>query len=847
MSFLDKKMNAPKQRTLFEVWGQDKINPTTAGGLGEALDDDEDDLIYAEAMDQTMNQLASTSVLQGVDASDTPGFDVSAGGTWIYPTNYSMRDYQFTIVQAALFNNTLVVLPTGLGKTFIAAVIMYNYYRWYPQGKIVFMAPTRPLVAQQRKACYDVMGIPQSDTIEMTGTMASKEGTNRFCHHFCLWQLSCPVVRELHIYNKQFRMLALSATPGGDLKVVQQVLTNLLVSHVELRSDDSPDITPYTHERLVEKHVVSLGPELTALRDKYLQVVGVVVRRLSNNYVLRCNNLLSLSKFQLLRAREEFRQNPPSSLPRGQYGTVEGDFAMCTSLYHGLELLVLHGIKSFHNFLQGILEGVKSNPRTRAELMRNQAFIEIMEHVQAKYSVSSSQVDNNRASQATRAGASLAGTLASPRIYSHPKIEKLEKIVVDHFRQNQSANTRVMIFSQYRDSVAEIAAVLRRHAPTVRVMSFVGQSTASKSTKGVTQKEQMKVVREFREGGYNTIVATCVGEEGLDIGDVDLIVCYDAHKSPTRLVQRMGRTGRKRQGKIVMLVTEGKEEQTYNTSQQSKRSVHRALLAGCRGKRLMLAANPRMLPRGLTPAVHKMHMTVAIAPQEEEDEKQQRKGRRRRGGDGSRQEGRAGSANVLGLFAKKAKQEGEFLTEEELAYWGENFQVPDSDVAVLPRRPRWISLKSYSENEMDRDVSVAGKQQKLSLTEWIPWQNQLQKTGSVGHSRTTRDYVNLNTFMEVQAQLGRMSAGTSWGRMRTCTGRRWLPNINTADVLQPGERNLAGAGGEGNSSQVLARSFRRHHRVTTGPVAKVERAGAKKRRRIKTAVLSADEFKRTRR
>jgi len=73
----------------------------------------------------------------------------------------------------------------------------------------------------------------------------------------------------------------------------------------------------------------------------------------------------------------------------------------------------------------------------------------------------------------------------------------------------------------------------------------------------------MQVMREFREGGYNTLVSTCIGEEGLDIGDVDLIICFDAHKSPIRLVQRMGRTGRKRHGRIVMLVTEGKEEQVW--------------------------------------------------------------------------------------------------------------------------------------------------------------------------------------------------------------------------------------------------------------------------------------------
>lgn len=61
-------------------------------------------------------------------------------------------------------------------------------------------------------------------------------------------------------------------------------------------------------------------------------------------------------------------------------------------------------------------------------------------------------------------------------------------------------------------------------------------------------------------------MATCVGEEGLDIGEVDLIVCFDAHASPIRLVQRMGRTGRKRDGRIVILVTEGKEEQVLRRS-----------------------------------------------------------------------------------------------------------------------------------------------------------------------------------------------------------------------------------------------------------------------------------------
>merc|ERR550539_1457517 len=100
-----------------------------------------------------------------------PGFDLEAGRTWIYPTNMSIRKYQMDIVKSCLYENTLLCLPTGLGKTFIAAVAVYNYYRWYPQGKIVFMAPTKPLVAQQIEACYNIMGIPQSDTCEMTGNV----------------------------------------------------------------------------------------------------------------------------------------------------------------------------------------------------------------------------------------------------------------------------------------------------------------------------------------------------------------------------------------------------------------------------------------------------------------------------------------------------------------------------------------------------------------------------------------------------------------------------------------------------------------------------------------------------
>lgn len=71
---------------------------------------------------------------------------------------------------------------------------------------------------------------------------------------------------------------------------------------------------------------------------------------------------------------------------------------------------------------------------------------------------------------------------------------------MDHFKRCQPSDndapteTRVMIFSQYRESVQEIADMFTFHAPLVRVMSFVGHGASGKSTsKGLTQKEQTEV------------------------------------------------------------------------------------------------------------------------------------------------------------------------------------------------------------------------------------------------------------------------------------------------------------------------------------------------------------------
>ena len=243
----------------------------------------------------------------------------------------------------------------------------------------------------------------------------------------------------------------------------------------------------------------------------------------------------------------------------------------------------------------------------------------------------------------------------------------------------------------------------------------------------------LQVVRNFRQGGYNTLVATCVGEEGLDIGEVDLIVCFDAHKSPIRLVQRMGRTGRKRSGRIVVIVAEGKEEQIYLKSQSNKTSIHRAIRDGCKSLQFYQAV-PRMVPRHIHPEVHKMHMSIDAYV----DPKAGKSGRavRERGGQ-----------SRLSFGPTKKDPKGVYLTDSELEYWSKNFALSDRDSKAIERAvdrcvsqpPSLMSIAqlnakrgketthsslhnvSFGVNtSMNSSVSQSGR--SLSLSRWVHWQ-----------------------------------------------------------------------------------------------------------------------------
>ncbi|XP_064919069.1 Fanconi anemia group M protein isoform X3 [Columba livia] len=713
-------------------------------------------------------------------AEPAPGFCEAAGSIWIYPTNYPVRGYQERMARAALLGNTLVCLPTGLGKTFVAAVVMYNFYRWFPSGKVLFLAPTKPLVAQQMEACARVMGIPGRHMAEMTGgtqALSRKElwatkrvffltpqiMVNDLCRGTCPAvevkclvideahkalgnHAYCQVVRELIKYTHQFRVLALSATPGGDTKAVQQVISNLLIAQIELCTEDSPEIQPYSHERLVEKIVVPLGEELTEIQNAYIRVLETFAGRLIKIGVLARRDIPSLTKYQIILARDQYRKNPSSQNMGMHQGIIEGDFALCISLYHGYELLLQMGLRSLYIYLCGIMDGSKGLTRAKNELGRNEDFMKLYQQLAAMFSDASQALANGSVDKP-------AFENKKEFIYSHPKLRKLEEIVVKHFKSWKkecsagegatgstsagAADTRVMIFSSFRDSVQEIAEMLSRLSPLVRAMTFVGHSTG-KSTKGFTQKEQLEVVKRFREGGYNTLVSTCVGEEGLDIGEVDLIVCFDAQKSPVRLVQRMGRTGRRRQGRIVLILAQGREERTYNQSQSNKRSIHKAL-SGNKTLRFY-QHSPRMIPEGVDPKLHKMFITAE--KYDPSDSRMLSKEKRC----SSLQHKSALFSCVTGQKQIQC-HESWSLSAEEFETWDRLYRIKESDGIKEPILPqtRFETLENLEELQQHEDKAT----HELSLSEWRIWQNRPFPTFMVDHSDRCCHFIRVMEMIEL--------------------------------------------------------------------------------------------------
>ncbi|XP_017105264.2 DEAD-box ATP-dependent DNA helicase Fancm [Drosophila bipectinata] len=601
--------------------------------------DNDDELAAALAVHEQQETEESGSGTRmsppGVADDACEGFDMSAGHNWIYPTNMPLRSYQQTIVQSALYKNTLVVLPTGLGKTFIAAVVMYNFYRWYPQGKIVFMAPTRPLVAQQINASQKIMPFVAADTVQLTGQLARPKRahlwatkrvffvTPQVVHSdmleaeggatFPFASVKLIVVDEAHrakgryaytqvadsmmAHNRNFRMLALSATPGRNMEDVATVCQNLFISNLQVRWDTSIDVQPYIHRRTIRTIVVSIKDRIKEPREQLLQIIEPYLRQLIEADIIK-GNKGSISKNSLLYEQKSFLDRSIQGR-HPEHNIIMGNFSMCISLYHSLELMERHGLRVFVNNFDADEDG-----REKFVLARDRQLRDLVEQVRQELGAN----PLNYTTSAMTNGE--VPPLPADLDFGHAKYEKLRQVLLQHFESH--SDSRAIVFCEYRESVMLIQRLLLQHRPLLRPRCFVGQGATVGASYALTQKQQLQIMADFRSGTSNVLVATSIGEEGIDVGEVELIVCFDICSSnPTRFVQRIGRTGRKKNGEVVMLVTEGREQQILKDVLAHKDQINRNILNSSAVQLSLYQHNPRMVPPQFSPKCEEKHMEAA--------------------------------------------------------------------------------------------------------------------------------------------------------------------------------------------------------------------------------------------
>ncbi|VDB84462.1 unnamed protein product [Peniophora sp. CBMAI 1063] len=535
---------------------------------------------------------------------------------WWYPTNVSKRDYQFNISRHCLFENTLVALPTGLGKTFIAGVVMLNYYKWFPEGKVIFVAPTKPLVSQQIDACHKTCGIPGRDAIELTGEVKTVNRSEAWqkkrvfymtpqtlfndlkngncdpqeivllvideAHRATGEYAYATVVRHLMAKNPHFRVLALSATPGGTIEAVQNVIDALHISHIECRHEENLDIARYMKTKDVKLHLVEMNEGAAKIRDLLGRAMVPLIADVQRSGLCRGNpDPAAFSAFRAQSAMGEIGARPPSerrnlaskfpvlsklgTLARAMGYLLEGTVGMC---YESLK----------ENMAKTNKDG---KPGSLSKDPNAQAVMQELER------------------QAVQGFA------------VHPKMVELKNILLQYFAANihdpdapegapnAPERTCAMVFTNNRAAVEEIVDYLKQEQPMLRPTPFIGQGTDKKGKKGLAQREQLEIIQRFKKGEFNVMVSTSIGEEGLDIGEVDLVVCYESPKTPVRMLQRVGRTGRKRQGYVHVLLSVGREEKNWDQAKDKYTELQQIIM---RGQELEFYADvERLIPEHVKP------------------------------------------------------------------------------------------------------------------------------------------------------------------------------------------------------------------------------------------------------
>lgn len=478
------------------------------------------------------------------------------------------RLYQLDLAGKALDTSTLVVLPTGLGKTIISLLVMASRLEKYG-GKVIVLSPTKPLVEQHASFFKNVFKLPEEEILTFTGSVGPAKRAD-------MWKkgkviISTPQVIENDILTKRISLddvthitfdeahravgnyaytyiaekyfetaknplcLGITASPGSKDEKIAEVCESLHVESVAVKTESDKDVLPYIHKKEIEWKRINLPDGMKDIKDLLNKVLEDRFKKLTEHgYPIYNQNYVSKKDLLGLQAKlqGELRGLPDSSV----YGAIS-ILAEIMKVNHAVEIIETQGLESLRMYMERLENEAYSKSGSKA----SKRLAEDLYIRQVAHRVKDCDLE-------------------------HPKLEYVKKIVVEELENKP--HSRVIVFANYRDTAEMITNELSE-VEGIRPVRFVGQASKYKD-KGLTQKQQVEIIEQFKAGDYNVLVATSVAEEGLDIPSTDLVLFYEPIPSEIRSIQRKGRTGRKHEGRVVVLVTKGTRDEAYYWSSLSR-------------------------------------------------------------------------------------------------------------------------------------------------------------------------------------------------------------------------------------------------------------------------------------
>ena len=467
------------------------------------------------------------------------------------------RSYQTSMVNGCIRGNTLLILPTGLGKTIVALRVAAEYV---DKGKVIILAPTKPLLDQHYGTFSDLMVghnvcvlsgnvspakrvemFEQNDVIVATPQTVANDLTEG---RYSLDKVSLVIFDEAHRSvgsyanvtvaehcNKSIRCIGMTASPGANINKIKDVCINLHISRIDVRSEDDRDVSPYVHDTYVIKLMVNLPDDLLEIDRLLKKQLGYYV-----------DNLVSMNLM-----------NPARPPTRGHFLDIQRILQSRLSsgektavVYKGLSLTA-KGIKMLHAIMLAETQGITPLKQYLEKIEE--------EATQEKGGRSAKELTGRTEYQ------DMKKIVYSTNV-EHPKVSKTMSIVSKTLIDEP--DSKVMVFTQYRDTCDMMAKKLSG-INGAKVSKLIGQAN-----EGMSQKEQVKLLEDLRSGEVNVIVATSVGEEGLDISSTNVVIFYEPVPSEIRTIQRRGRTGRKNDGEVYVLMAAGTMDEGIEASSKKK-------------------------------------------------------------------------------------------------------------------------------------------------------------------------------------------------------------------------------------------------------------------------------------